>query len=96
VRTVIALSDNQTLWWITLGVGLVVALVVWGLLEALRRTVANVERGVDAIWASGKNVAQNTQTSYLLETTKARGVELVEELQHHRPSAERSGRWRRS
>ena len=37
--SVLALSTNQGLWWITLGVGLVVALVVWFLLERLRREV---------------------------------------------------------
>ncbi len=83
-----ALSTNQTAWWITLAVGLVVALVVWGLLEALRRTVREVERAVDDVWAAGKSVAQNTQTSHLLETTKARGAELLEELEHHRPAPE--------
>ena len=83
----IALSTNQTLWWITLGVGLVVALVVWGLLEALRRTVNEVDRAVDDVWVMGKRLAQNTATSHLLATTKARGVELVEELEEHRKAA---------
>ncbi len=82
--TVFALSTNQTAWWITLAVGLVVALVVWALLEALRRTVNEVDRSVTETWTMGKRVAQNTQTSYLLGTTKVRGVELVEELNEHR------------
>jgi hypothetical protein len=83
----IALSTNQTLWWITLGVGLIVALVVWGLLEALRRTVLEVERAVDDVWTMGKRLAQNTATSHLLATTKARGGELLEELEEHRKAA---------
>jgi hypothetical protein len=29
-------------------------------------------------------VAQNTSTTYLLQTTKERGVELAEELERHR------------
>ena len=82
--TVLALSTNQTLWWITLAVGLVVAVVVWILLERLRRAVEDVDRGVTAVWTMGKRVAQNTSTTYLLETTKARGVELVDELEQHR------------
>jgi hypothetical protein len=84
VNTVIALSSNQTAWWITLAVGLVVALVVWGLLEALRRTVRDVERAVDDVWTMGKRVAQNTSTSYLLGTTLERGGELLGELENHR------------
>jgi hypothetical protein len=85
-------SANQTLWWITLGVGLVVALVVWALLEVLRRTVREVDRAVTAVWTMGKRVAQNTQTTHLLATTKARGVGLLDELNQHRapPPSQRS------
>ena len=82
--TVVAMSTNQTLWWITLAVGLVVAVVVWILLERLRRAVEHVDRDVSDVWTMGKRVAQNTSTTYLLQTTKARGVELAEELEQHR------------
>lgn len=88
--TLIALSANETAWWVTLALGLAVALVVWGLLEQLRQTVLEVERAVSRVWTMGKRVAQNTQTTYLLGTTKERGVELVEELEQHR-SPGRSG-----
>lgn len=83
----IALSTNQTLWAVSLGVGLVVALVVWGLLELLRRTVLEVERAVDDVWTMGKRLAQNTATSHMLLTTKERGGELLEELEQHRDPA---------
>jgi uncharacterized membrane protein len=85
--TILAMSSNQTAWWITLGIGLVVALVVWALLEALRRTVNQVEEGVDTLWLTGQKVAQNTQTTHLLGTTVARGTELVEEVHRHRDAA---------
>lgn len=80
---VVALSANETAWWITLVVGLVVAVVVWGLLELLRRTVNEVERGVNEVWTMGKRLAQNTATTHTLGVTKARGVDLLEELQRH-------------
>jgi hypothetical protein len=48
--------------------------------------VLEVERAVDDVWTMGKRVAQNTQTSHLLESTKARGGDLLEELEHHRPA----------
>jgi hypothetical protein len=83
----LAMSTNQTLWWVTLGVGLVVALVVWGLLELLRRSVLEVERAVDDVWTMGKRLAQNTATTHTLLTTKARGGELLEELEQHRAPA---------
>lgn len=79
-----ALSTNQTLWWVTIGIGLVVGLVVWALLEVLRRAVRSVEQAVGDVWTMGKRVAQNTQTSYLLQTTKERGVDLLDELNEHR------------
>ena len=77
------MSDNEVAWLITLIVGLVVAGVVWALLELLRRTVDDVERAVDEVWTMGKRVAQNTATTHTLQVTKARGGELLEELGHH-------------
>lgn len=86
----LALSTNETLWWVTLGVGLVVALVVWGLLEYLRRAVRDVEPAVDRLWTMGKRVAQNTSTTYLLQTTKQRGGALLDTLEQREPE-ERTG-----
>ncbi|HEV2061885.1 MAG TPA: hypothetical protein VGR12_03450 [Solirubrobacteraceae bacterium] len=82
--TVLALTSNQTAWWITLAVGLVVALVVWALLEKLRRTVNEIDTGVSELWQTGQGVAQNTQTSHLLRTTVVRGTQLAEEVELHR------------
>ena len=87
---IIALSSGvEIAWWVALGLGLVVALVVWALLEVLRRSVHTVRREVEDVLAMGGRVAQNTWNVQLLEVTKARGVELLEELRHH--GAERSG-----
>jgi hypothetical protein len=94
--TLIALSTNETAWLITLGVGLVVAIVVWALLELLRRTVLEVERAVNDVWTMGKRVAQNTATSHLLQTTKARADDLLEELERHSGPAQRRETWRPS
>ena len=45
---IVALSSAvESAWWVSLAVGLVVALVVWFLLEWLRRTVKEVDRAVD-------------------------------------------------
>jgi uncharacterized protein HemY len=87
VTVLVALSANQTAWVVTLVVGLVVALVVWGLLEALRRTVAQLERDVSELWDSGQRVARNTQTTHLLGATSAAAGELGEEVERHRELA---------
>ncbi len=89
----LALSNGvEQAWVVALGVGLVVAAVVWCLLEWLRRTVEAVNEGATAIWTAGKLVAQNTQTTHLLQTTKARGGDLLAELGEHARLAERSER----
>ena len=89
----LALSNGvEQAWTIGLAVGLVVAVVVWYLLEWLRRTVELVDEGATAIWTAGKLVAQNTQTTHLLQTTKARGGDLLAELGEHARLAERSER----
>lgn len=87
---VLAITENQTLWWITLGIGLVVALVVTALLEALRRTVVSVRDAVETLWTMGTRVAQNTSTTYVLDNTKELGGELLAELERHRSPPERS------
>ena len=90
MKFVLALNTNQELWWLALIVGLVVFLVVWGLLEVLRRAVVEINRAVSDVWTMGKRVAQNTQTAHVLETTSARAADLVDELGHHRAPAGRS------
>lgn len=91
--TLVALTDGVELAWaLGLVVGLVVAIVVWTLLEVLRRAVSDVNEGATAIWTAGKLVAQNTQTTHLLLTTKARGGDLLAELGEHARLAERTER----
>lgn len=67
-------------WTGTLVAGGAVAGVVWALLEALRRSVVEVQRGVDEVWAAGQQVAANTQTTHLLATTRERGAALLTAL----------------
>jgi uncharacterized protein HemY len=87
---IVALSSAvETAWWVSLAVGLVVALVVWFLLEWLRRTVREVDRAADEVWTMGKRVAQNTATTHMLQGTKELGVELLEEVKRHGELAER-------
>jgi hypothetical protein len=77
-------DPNVVAWRASLGGGLVVAVTVWGLLEALRRQVVQIDEGVDAVWTAGKRLAQNTQTVHILTSTRDGGVELLHELERHR------------
>lgn len=81
--TVVAMSSNQSAWWLTLVIGLVVLLVVLGLLEALRRTVVSLDGHIWTTWVSGKEVVRHSATTYLLTNTRTSGEELVDELGYH-------------
>ncbi len=86
-----AVSDaDAAAWKVTLAAGLVAELVVWGLLEALRRTVVEVDEGVDTLWTAGQRLAQNTQVTHVLATVGAQGTDLVDELARHRTPTEGS------
>ncbi|MDP9069474.1 MAG: hypothetical protein M3N53_14190 [Actinomycetota bacterium] len=62
-------SDVQTMWWITLGVGLVIALVVVFLLHTLLREVRRIDSNVKTLWSTATMVARNTATTWLLNDT---------------------------
>ncbi len=47
-------------WWASLALGLVVALVVTLLLWLIHKTAANINGVVSGIWDSGRRVANNT------------------------------------
>ena len=90
---IVGLSNGvEIAWWVACGVLLVVALVVWALLHVLWRTVHEIRRGVDDVLSMGGRLAQNTWTIQLLETTKRRGVELLQELEQLAGVAQRSTR----
>jgi hypothetical protein len=82
----VGMTGAQIAWWVALGVAAVVAIVVWALLEILRRTVEQVRRGVDDVLSMGGRLAQNTWTVQLLQTTKQHGLALLEEVQTHERS----------
>lgn len=90
--TVALSSAIETAWWISLGVGLVVALVVLGLLELLRRTVNEVDAAVERVWTMGKRVARNTATTHMLTGTRELGTELRDEVERHGALARRRQR----
>ncbi len=80
----LGLSHGVTIaWWVACGALLAVAVVVWALLEILRRTVDQIRRGVLDVLTAGGRLAQNTWTVQLLQTTKEHGVALLDEVQRH-------------
>lgn len=67
---------DERAWRASLVGGVAVIVAVGALLEALRRSVIDVAASVDRVWNVGKRLAQNTQATHLLTTTKARSAAL--------------------
>lgn len=73
-----------TFWYVALGIGFVVVLVVIALLTLLLRLVQDIDGGVIGVRDTLHRVAGNTSATYLIADTAA-GVDqvLAEGLQHH-------------
>jgi len=70
-------------WAITLVLGLVVAIVAVVLLQLFLIQLRRVERGAEALWQSGKKVARNTATTWMLGTTSKKLDALTAEALRH-------------
>lgn len=75
--------STEALWGVTLVVGLVVAVVAWGLLHAFLLQVRRIEAGAEQVWEAGKQVARNTATTWQLGTLSAELDELTREALRH-------------
>ena len=75
--------STEALWWLTLGLGLVVAVVAVVLLQLFYNQVRRIEAGSEAIWEAGKQVARNTATTWMLHQTTVRLDALTEEALKH-------------
>lgn len=78
-------------WWAALGAGLVVAVVVVLLLHRLLQVVRQIEAGAEAVWATGKEVAGNTSTTWMLGATGRTLDDLRDELGRHEALLGREG-----
>ena len=66
----VALADSErTLWYVTLALGLVVALVVAGMLLVLLGLLRRIETSVTGLLGSAGKVAENTANIPQLEAT---------------------------
>lgn len=77
------MTTGGAMWWLTLGLGLVVALIAVILLQIFYRLVRRIEAGSEAIWETGKKVARNTATTWMLHQTTVRLDALTEEALQH-------------
>jgi hypothetical protein len=75
-------SDTE-FWWLTLGLGLVVAVVAWILLQVLYTSVKRIDSNVREAWETATRVAANPATTWMLASTPEAVGTLGEELQEH-------------
>lgn len=76
------MTDTQ-LWWLTLGLGLVVAVVAWVLLQILYVSVKRIDRNVRSAWETATRLAANTATTWMLGETPSAVQALSQELAEH-------------
>jgi len=75
--------STNSYWAISLGLGLVVAVVAVVLLQLFLNQVHRIERGSGLIWESGKLVARNTATTWMLGVTSKKLDALTAEALKH-------------
>lgn len=71
------------LWWLAIGLGLVVLVVVLVLLHTLYRAVCRIDENVLAVWMMGKQVARNTATTWMLGQTPSIAADIKHEALRH-------------
>ena len=75
--------STHALWWVTLGLGLIVAVAATALLQLLLNEVKRVERAALDVWETAATVARNTATTWMLQQTTVRLDRLTEEALRH-------------
>lgn len=68
----------QSLFWISLAIGLVVTIVAAAMLTLVLRTAQDIDAGAKAVWTAGKLVANNTVHIPALARTNQIAVDILE------------------
>lgn len=76
-------ADHQTMWWITLGLGVVVMSAAILLLQLLVVFVKDIDSAVEEAWEEAGGVATNTATTWMLNDTVSLAGELRDETGRH-------------
>ncbi len=82
---------TNALWLITLGIGLVVAIVAVILLQTLLIAVRRIDEGVANVWTMARQVAANTATTWMLGQTPRVVADIKEEALRHDALLSRDG-----
>jgi len=81
---IIGLSQtNLNMWWIMMGLGLVLILAVIVLLSLLVTFVSDIEDRVDDAWDTATRLAANTATTWMLDQAALQTNDLRVEVERH-------------
>ncbi|MDQ3354580.1 MAG: hypothetical protein M3507_08925 [Actinomycetota bacterium] len=90
---VLALAqDHITMWYVTLGLGAVVLVVVVVLLSMLIALVDDIDVNVRELWDTATRLAANTATTWMFQQATVRTAELDAEVQRHAQLLNQGGR----
>ena len=76
-------QEHITMWWISIGIGFVVVLVVITLLSLLIGLVVDIDRNVKSLWNTATRLARNTATTWMLQQTATATAALRDETGRH-------------
>ncbi|PZS35575.1 MAG: hypothetical protein DLM59_02685 [Pseudonocardiales bacterium] len=76
-------NDTVTIWWITLAIGLILAVAVVLLLQSLIKEVESLRDAVDRLWNTAGTVARNTGQSWMIGAAADSVIDLRDEALRH-------------
>ena len=76
-------EEHVTIWWVTLGLGLVLVVAVIVLLSLLVALVKDIDVNVREVWDTATRFAANTATTWMLQQTATRVEDLSTEVDRH-------------
>ena len=84
-------EEHVTVWWTTLGLGVVVIVAVIVLLSLLVSLVKDIDVNVREVWDTATRLAANTATTWMLQQTATRTEDLSNEVDRHLELLEGTG-----
>jgi hypothetical protein len=76
-------EEHVTVWWTTLGLGVVLVVAVIVLLSLLVSFVKDIDTNVRETWDTATRLAANTATTWMLQQTATRVEDLGSEVDKH-------------
>ncbi len=76
-------EEHVTIWWTTLGLGVVLVVAVIVLLSLLVSFVKDIDTNVREVWDTATRLASNTATTWMLQQTATRVEDLGNEVDMH-------------